>query len=99
LAFVAADAAAIRPLIGTSTSIFLPAGPGYFIAKVIGGITQGGKQRIYGRCRTFVPASFLNEDQHPVPRAVNVQNTVALAIWHWDKIGEVTQRTRERSKR
>src|SRR4029077_7764203 len=39
------------------------------------------------RCESFVPASWLNADQQFLPRAVNVQNTVALALWHWDRIG------------
>jgi hypothetical protein len=89
LAFVSADASTVRPLIGKPTSIYLTAGSGCFAATVIGGITQTGKTRIYARCRTFVPASWLKPDQQILPRAVNVQNTVALALWHWVKIGEV----------
>jgi hypothetical protein len=46
------------------------------------------KARIYARCRTFVPASWLKADQQFLPRAVDVENTVALALWRWDKIGE-----------
>jgi hypothetical protein len=74
---------------GKPTSIYLTAGSGCFAGNVIGGMTQAGKARIYARCRTFVPASWLKPDQQFLPRAVNVQNTVALALWHWDKIGEV----------
>jgi hypothetical protein len=87
LAFVSADASIVRPLIGKPTSIYLPAGSGCFAATVIGGMTQTGKPRIYARCRTFVPASWLKPDQQFLPRAVNVQNTVALALWRWDRIG------------
>ena len=79
----------ITPLIGKPTSIYLPAGSGAFAATIIGGMTTTGKARIYARCRTFVPSTWLNADQQFLPRAVNVQNTVALALWHWDKIGEV----------
>jgi hypothetical protein len=89
LAFVAADAKVVTPLIGKPTSIYLPAGSGAFAATIIGGMTTTGKARIYARCRTFVPSTWLNADQQFLPRAVNVQNTVALALWHWDKIGEV----------
>ena len=56
-------------------------------ATAIGGMTQAGKAKIYARCRTFVPATWLNADQRPLPRAADVQQTVALALWHWDKIG------------
>jgi hypothetical protein len=57
LAFVAADAKVITPLIGTSTSIYLPGRSGAFAATVIGGLTQKtGKAKIYARCRTFVPS-------------------------------------------
>jgi sarcosine oxidase gamma subunit len=89
LAFVAADASIVRPLIGTATSIYLPVGSGCFAATVIGGMTQTGKAKIYARCRTFVPASWLKSDQQFLPRAADVQQTVALALWHWDRIGEV----------
>jgi hypothetical protein len=55
---------------------------------VIGGMTQKtGKAKIYARCRTFVPSSWLNADQQFLPRAVDVEQTVALELWHWDKIG------------
>ena len=88
LAFVAPDAKVVTPLIGKPTSIYLPAGSGAFAAAIIGGMTQKtGKARIYARCRTFVPSSWLNADQQFLPRAVNVQNTVALDLWHWNKIG------------
>jgi hypothetical protein len=86
LAFVAADAKVVTPLIGTSTSIYLPTGSGCFAATVIGGMTQTGKAKIYARCRTFVPATWLNADQQFLPRAADVQQTVALDLWHWDKI-------------
>jgi sarcosine oxidase gamma subunit len=62
LAFVAADASIVRPLIGTTTSVYLQAGSGAFAATVIGGMTQTGKAKIYARCRTFVPASWLKPD-------------------------------------
>jgi hypothetical protein len=41
--------------------------------------------QIYARCRTFVPASLLNADKQFLPRAVGVEQTVALDLWHWDK--------------
>jgi hypothetical protein len=88
LAFVAADAKVVTPLIGTSTSIYLPAGSGAFAATLIGGMTtQTRKTRIYARCRTFVPSSWLNSDQQFLPPAADVEATVATALWHWDKIG------------
>jgi hypothetical protein len=87
LAFVAADAKVVTPLIGKPTSIYLPTGSGAFAATVIGGMTQTGKARIYARCRTCVPASWLNADQQFLPRATDVEQTVALDLWHWDKIG------------
>jgi hypothetical protein len=58
-----------------------------FAATVIGGMTQTGKAKIYARCRTFVPATWLNADQQFLPCAADVKNTVALALWQWDKIG------------
>jgi hypothetical protein len=61
-----------------------------FAATVIGGMTQAGKVRTYARCRTFVPATWLKPDQKPLPRAADVQQTVALDLWQWDKIGEGT---------
>jgi hypothetical protein len=88
LAFVAADASIVRPLIGTAQSIYLKAGSGAFAATVIGGRTESGKIRIYARCRTFVPASWLNADQTFLPRADNAENTVAVSLWQWNKIGE-----------
>jgi sarcosine oxidase gamma subunit len=87
LAFVAADAKVVTPLIGTSTSIYLPARSGAFAATVIGGVTTTGKAKIYARCRTFVHSSWLNADQQFLPRAVDVEQTVALDLWHWDKFG------------
>jgi hypothetical protein len=39
LAFVAADAAFMKPLIGKQASIYLPAGSGCFAGNVIGGRT------------------------------------------------------------
>ena len=87
LAFVAADAQVVRPLIGKPMSIYLPAGSGAFVATIIGGMTTTGKAKIYARCRTFVPAAWLNADQQFLSRAADVKNTVALALWHWDKIG------------
>jgi hypothetical protein len=61
-----------------------------FAATVIGGMTkQTGKAKIYARCRTFVPSTWLNADQQFLPRAVDVEQTVATDLWHWDKIGEV----------
>jgi hypothetical protein len=89
LAFVAADASTVSPLIGKPTSIYLPAGSGAFAATVIGGMTQTGKAKIYARCRTFVPASWLNADQQPLPRAADDGDTVATGLWQWDKFGEV----------
>jgi hypothetical protein len=88
LAFVAADASIVRPLIGRSTSIYLPAGSGCFAATVIGGLTQSGHARIYARVRTFVPASWLKPDQHCLPRATDVENMVAIALWGWHRVGE-----------
>jgi hypothetical protein len=87
LAFVAADTKVVAPLIGKPTSIYLPAGSGCFAATVIGGMTQTGKTKIYARCRTFVPTIWLKPDQQPLLRAVDVEQTVALDLWHWDKIG------------
>jgi hypothetical protein len=88
LAFVSADASIVRPLIGTATSVYLQAGSGAFAATVIGGMTQTGKTRIYARCKTFVPSTWLKPDQQYLPPAADVENTVALALWRWDKIGE-----------
>jgi hypothetical protein len=88
LAFAAADAAAIKPLVGTGASIYLPAGPGAFTGSVIGGRTaDGGKSFIYARCRTFLPASWMRPDQVPLPRAKDAKSTVALALWRWDDGG------------
>jgi hypothetical protein len=56
---------------------------------VIGGMTQTGKARIYARCRTFVPSTWLKADQQFLPRAADVEQTVAISLWQWDKIGEV----------
>jgi hypothetical protein len=47
------------------------------------------KPRIYARCRTVVPATWLKPDQQFLPRTADVESTVALALWRWDKIGEV----------
>ena len=59
-----------------------------FAATVIGGMTQTRKaRRIYARCRTFGPATWLKPDQQFLPRAVDVEQTVALDLWHWDRIG------------
>jgi hypothetical protein len=88
LAFVAADASIVRPLIGTAQSIYLPTGSGAFAANLIGGMTQTGKPRIYARCRTFVPATWLKPDQVFLPRAADAENTVAVSLWQWNRIGE-----------
>jgi hypothetical protein len=72
----------------TAQSIYLPAGSGCFAATVIGGMTQTGKTRIYARCRTFVPATWLKPDQRPLPRAADVENTVALSLWGWHGGGD-----------
>jgi hypothetical protein len=54
-----------------------------FAATVIGGMTkQTGKAKIYARCRTFVPLTWLNADQQFLPRAVDVEQTVATDLWH-----------------
>jgi hypothetical protein len=52
-------------------------------------MTQTGKARIYARCRTFVPSTWLKADQQFLPRAADVEQTVAISLWQWDKIGEV----------
>jgi hypothetical protein len=88
LAFVAADASIVRPLIGSPASIYLPAGTGCFAATVIGGMTQTGKTRIYARCRTYVPATWLKPDQGLLRRAADVGSTVALKLWGWHRDGE-----------
>jgi hypothetical protein len=77
----------VRPLIGTATSIYLPAGSGAFAATVIGGMTQTGKVRIYARCRTYVPQTWMKPDQ-PLSRAADVENTVAIALWGWNRVGD-----------
>jgi hypothetical protein len=59
-----------------------------FAATVIGGMTQAGKAYVYARCRTFIPATWLKPDQRPLLRAADVENTVALELWGWDRVGE-----------
>jgi hypothetical protein len=80
-----------RPTIALTLIKHLPSGTeGAFAATVIGGMTQTGKARIYARCKTFVPSTWLKPDQQFLPRAVDVQNTAALDLWHWgERIGEV----------
>jgi hypothetical protein len=77
---VAADASIVSPLIGSPASIYLPAGSGCFLGTVIGGRIAAGKDCIHRRCRTFIPASWLKPDQLFLPRAANVQNTVAISL-------------------
>ena len=85
MAFAAADAKTVEPLIGTTTSIFLPAGAGCFLATVIGGQTLSGRPCIYARCGTWLPHAWLRANPMPLPRASNPEETVALQIWGWHR--------------
>ena len=86
MAFAAADAKTVEPLIGTTTSIFLPAGAGCFLATVIGGQTLSGRPCIYARCGTWLPHAWLRANQMPLSRASNPEeDRMALQIWGWDR--------------
>lgn len=84
LAFAAADAKVVEPLIGTGTTVYLPAGPGCFVGTIIGGTTAEGRVYIYCRCRTYLAAAFLRPEQVPLPRALDAVDTVAIRLWRWD---------------
>jgi hypothetical protein len=83
LAFAAADAKTVEPLIGTTTSIFLPAGPGCFVGTVISGQTASERKYIYPRLRTFLPANRLKRGQTLLPRTIDAEGTVAIKPRHW----------------
>jgi hypothetical protein len=89
LAFLAADANAMARLVGTQTSIYLPAASGgAFAATVIGAKTLDGERHYtYARVHTFLSAAMLRPDQVMVPRATNPEQTVALALWRWGDDG------------
>ena len=81
LAFLAADAATVVPLVGQDTSIYLPAGPGAFAATVIGARTTDGRSSyVYARANTWLSEVMLRADQTPLPRAASAEQTVALAL-------------------
>ena len=86
--FSAADAAAVVPLVGTDSSIYLPCGDGAFAATVIGAKTTDGlKHFVYARASTWLSAAMLKADQKPLARAATAEATVALAIWNWGENG------------
>ena len=90
LAFLAADADAVVPHVGSDSSVYLPAGDGVFAATVIGArTTDGQKHFVYARAGTWLNAPMLKPDQTPLPRAANPEQTVALAIWKWGGAGMV----------
>ena len=90
LAFLAAEAETVVPLVGQDTSIYLPAGPGAFAATVIGARTVDGTANyVYARCNTWLSEAMLKADQTMLPRAASAERTVALALWHWGEEGMV----------
>jgi hypothetical protein len=89
-AFLAADADAVVPHVGTDASVYLPAGDGVFAATVVGAkTTDGQKHFVYARAGTWLNAPMLKPDQKPLPRAASAERTVALAIWKWGEHGMV----------
>jgi hypothetical protein len=82
-AFIAAEAAPIIPLVGRDASIYLPAGPGVFVASVIGAQTSDGTKYIYARAGTWIERVRLGIDQVPLQRANKAEASVAVALWHW----------------
>lgn len=88
LAFLAADAETVVPLVGTERSIYLPAASGAFAATVIGAKTPNGQRHfIYARTHTYLSAAMLKPDQVMLPRAASAEGTVALALWRWRRHG------------
>jgi hypothetical protein len=88
LAFLAADAATVVPLVGRDTSVYLPAGQGSFACTVIGARTTDGRSScVYARANTWLSDTMLRADQTPLPRAVTAEQTVALSIWNWGENG------------
>jgi hypothetical protein len=85
--FLAANADAVRPQIGTDTSVYLPAGPGAFAATVIGARTPDNRHYIYARARTWLRANMLGPDQTFLPKAQTAEDAVALALWRWAEVG------------
>jgi hypothetical protein len=82
LAFLAADADAVVPHVGTDSRVYLPAGDGAFAATIVGARTTDGQQHfIYARAGTWLSAAMLKPDQIPLPRAASAERTVALALW------------------
>jgi hypothetical protein len=90
LAFLAADAETVVPLVGQDTSIYLPAGPGAFGGKVIGARTVDGRSSyVYARTNTWLSETMLRADQTLLPPAASAERTVALALWQWGEAGMV----------
>jgi hypothetical protein len=88
LAFLAADAATMARLIGNQTSIYLPTAGGALAATCIGAKTLDGQRHYtYARTHTYLSAAMLKPDQVMLPRAAEPEQTVALALWHWDRDG------------
>jgi hypothetical protein len=84
LAFLAAEADTLVPLVGTETSIYLPAASGAFAATAVGAKTTDGQRHYtYARAHTYLTAAMLRADQTLLPRATSAGNTVALGLWRW----------------
>jgi hypothetical protein len=78
LAFAAADAKTVEPLISTATSIFLPAGPGCFVGTVIS--SQTASEREIYLCEVpHLPVRRQAEAQSdPVAPCDDREGTVAI---------------------
>jgi hypothetical protein len=77
---MAAHAVALDQHLNAVTSVYLSAGPGAFVANIIGA-TAGTRWYIYARARTWIGSDMLGADQYLLAPAAEAEDTVAYALW------------------
>jgi hypothetical protein len=82
LGFMRADASVITRHGGRGTTIYLPAGRGAFVCKVIvGKSAASGRKYVFARAGTWLSRDMLGADQVLLPAATDPNQTVAIVLW------------------
>jgi hypothetical protein len=88
LAFLSADAAAVTPHVGAGSTVYIPAGLGAFACNIVGAQTADGRRYIYARAGTWITEEMRAPNQVLLPLAAAAEQTVALALWRWNEVGD-----------